>query len=240
VEAIKELEQLLDDDDSILGVIVEPVLGSGGVIPLDSGYLRRLRELCTAREMYLIFDEVITGCGRTGSMLACHSLGFWPDAITLGKGLTSGAAALGAALLCPELAKAMGRIQDTSSTFAWTPSACCICAANLEVIEGEFLAAKADLLGHEFALRLQGVIDRAVPGRFELKSAGMMLGLWPNCEEQQRPRVIRRLNINAQRRGLFVGASWDWQSCVLLPPLTITRSECDIACEKLADALTST
>src|SRR6266480_2533006 len=96
----EELERLvtLHDASSIAAVIVEPIAGSAGVLIPPRGYLQRLREICDRHGILLIFDEVITGFGRTGAPFAAQEFGVTPDIITLAKGLTNGCVPMGAVL----------------------------------------------------------------------------------------------------------------------------------------------
>ena len=86
----------LHDASTIAAVIVEPVAGSTGVLIPPQGYLQRLREICDKHGILLIFDEVITGFGRTGQPFAAQTFGVTPDLMTLAKGLTNGAVPMGA------------------------------------------------------------------------------------------------------------------------------------------------
>src|SRR5205085_593129 len=97
----EELERLvtLHDASSIAAVIVEPIAGSAGVLIPPRGYLQRLREICDRHGILLIFDEVITGFGRTGAPFAAQEFGVTPDIITLAKGLTNGCVPMGAVLV---------------------------------------------------------------------------------------------------------------------------------------------
>src|SRR5229473_639280 len=96
-----ELERLvaLHDASTIAAVIVEPIAGSAGVLIPPRGYLQRLREICDRHGILLIFDEVITGFGRTGAPFAAQEFGVTPDIITLAKGLTNGCVPMGAVLI---------------------------------------------------------------------------------------------------------------------------------------------
>ncbi|MGW8369847.1 MAG: aminotransferase class III-fold pyridoxal phosphate-dependent enzyme, partial [Gammaproteobacteria bacterium] len=100
-----ELERLvtLHDASTIAAVIVEPIAGSTGVLMPPQGYLQRLREICDKHGIVLIFDEVITGFGRTGQPFAAQSFGVTPDLITCAKGLTSGAIPMGGVLASKEI-----------------------------------------------------------------------------------------------------------------------------------------
>jgi beta-alanine--pyruvate transaminase len=100
-EFADDLERLvaLHDASTIAAVIVEPIAGSTGVLMPPQGYLQRLREICTKHGILLIFDEVITGFGRTGSAFAAQEFGVVPDLITCAKGLTNGAVPMGCVLV---------------------------------------------------------------------------------------------------------------------------------------------
>ena len=100
VELADDLERLvaLHDASTIAAVIVEPIAGSTGVVLPPQGYLKRLREICDKHGILLIFDEVITGFGRTGSAFAAQEFGVTPDMITCAKGLTNGCVPMGAVL----------------------------------------------------------------------------------------------------------------------------------------------
>jgi beta-alanine--pyruvate transaminase len=104
-EFADDLERLvaLHDASTIAAVIVEPIAGSTGVLLPPKGYLKRLRELCTKHGILLVFDEVITGFGRTGSAFAAQEFGVVPDMITCAKGLTNGAVPMGAVIVRREI-----------------------------------------------------------------------------------------------------------------------------------------
>ena len=104
-ECADDLERLvaLHDASTIAAVIVEPIAGSTGVLLPPQGLLERLREICTKHGILLIFDEVITGFGRTGSAFAAQEFGVVPDLMTCAKGLTNGAVPMGAVLVKREI-----------------------------------------------------------------------------------------------------------------------------------------
>src|SRR6185436_14941419 len=104
-ELADELSKLiaLHDASNIAAVIVEPFAGSAGVVIPPVGYLQRLRELCTAHNILLIFDEVITGFGRTGALTGAHAFGVVPDIMNVAKQVTNGTQPLGAVIASKDI-----------------------------------------------------------------------------------------------------------------------------------------
>ncbi|MGN6453364.1 MAG: aminotransferase class III-fold pyridoxal phosphate-dependent enzyme, partial [Steroidobacteraceae bacterium] len=118
-ELADELEGIiaLHDASNIAAVIVEPLAGSTGVLLPPRGYLQRLREICDRHGILLIFDEVITGFGRTGSACAAQEFGVRPDLITLAKGLTNGCIPMGGVLLSKAIYEAFMQGPDGIELF---------------------------------------------------------------------------------------------------------------------------
>jgi adenosylmethionine-8-amino-7-oxononanoate aminotransferase len=136
---------LAEGPDSIAAVFVEPVQNAGGSIPPPAGYFERLREICDAHDVLLVSDEVICAYGRLGTMFGCDKFGYEPDIITAAKGLTSGYAALGAAIISDRIFEPFGTGTTSFAhgyTFGGHPVACAAALANLDIFE------KDDLLGN--------------------------------------------------------------------------------------------
>ncbi len=229
LECAKVVDAALADDSRIAAVIVEPVIGSGGVIVPPPEYLAEVRAICDRRGRLLIFDEVLTGFGRTGAMLAAEREGVTPDAVTLGKGLSAGAVPIGAAVVSRALAEAAEDREDCSATFAWTPLGCAAARANMQVVEEEGLVGRSAKLGRELLTGVRAACERRLPDRIgEARGIGMMVGVDLVRDRESReadPMLVRRLALRCKRHGLIIGTSWDWSVIVLLPPLTLTEGE---------------
>ncbi|UCF68538.1 MAG: aspartate aminotransferase family protein [Acidobacteriota bacterium] len=199
------LEQLVDED--VAAVIVEPVQGLAGARDLSAEFLHRAREVCDATGAVLIFDEVQTGCGRTGAFTAGQLYGVVPDAITLAKGIASGLP-LGALLVGTRLAEGIG-LGDLGTTFGGAPVPCAAAAATLSVLAGERLAANAQSMGTTLRERLS-----SIPGVSRVTGRGLLLGV-----------VLDRAAKPVQRalfeRGVLVGSAHDAHTLRLLPPLVL-------------------
>jgi acetylornithine/N-succinyldiaminopimelate aminotransferase len=162
-------------DADTAAIIVEPVQGEGGVRVPSDGYLTGLREICDASGALLILDEVQTGIGRTGRMLALEHDDVLPDIITLGKGLGGGFPV--AAFLTTETVAATVQLGDHGTTFGGNPLACAAANAVLQVVEYEGLVERAAYLGDELTQKLQG-FAAANPELVEtVRGRGLLVGL---------------------------------------------------------------
>ncbi|MCJ8298139.1 MAG: aspartate aminotransferase family protein [Pseudomonadales bacterium] len=148
-EKADELLELiaLHDASNIAAVIIEPLAGSGGVIPPPVGYLQRLREICDQHNILLIFDEVITGFGRMGSNTGAEEFGVTPDLLNVAKQLTNGAVPMGAVVATSEIYQTF---MDNGGadylvelphgyTYSGHPVACAAALASLDILENEQL-----------------------------------------------------------------------------------------------------
>ncbi|HYX21335.1 MAG TPA: aminotransferase class III-fold pyridoxal phosphate-dependent enzyme, partial [Thermoanaerobaculia bacterium] len=203
-------------------ILLEPVLGEGGVVPLTAEFLRTARELADATGATLVFDEVQCGLGRTGTLFAFEAAGVRPDAVTLAKPL-GGGLPLGAVLLGPSFDGAIAPGQH-GSTFGGNPIACRLGLAVLDEIEEEGLLERVRRLGEWFGGRLEG-LRRRTPAIVAVRGLGLMWGI--ELDRDAAP-VARRL-LDA---GLVVGTA---RSTVLrlLPPYVVPRAALSAFLEEL-------
>lgn len=176
LSALKDLVLHQVGRDDVAAVIIEPVLGEGGFVDAPAEFLRGLRDFCAEHGIVLIFDEIQTGFGRTGSMFACEHAGVAPDLMTLAKGL-GGGMPIGAVTGRAEIMDAPieGGI---GGTFGGNPVACAAALAVFELFEadGGALLAKARSLGEALRTRLLAWKER-FPRIGDVRGLGPMLGI---------------------------------------------------------------
>lgn len=213
-------------DDETAAVMIEPVQGEGGVrIPPD-GFLQGLRALCDEHGLLLVFDEVQTGCGRTGEWFAYQHFGVTPDVMTLAKAVCGGLA--GAAMLTrPEIAPSL-RPGMHAATFGGNPVAARAGIAAIEMIEEEGLLARAKRLGEVFRARLVQLQQECEIVR-EVRVAGVMIGV--ELAVDGAPAVQACMD-----RGLLINCTHN-TVVRLLPAMTLTDAQAHEGCDILAEVL---
>ncbi len=216
-------------DSETAAILVEPIQGEGGVRVPPEGFLEQLRKLADENDLLLIFDEVQTGCGRTGNWFAYQHFGVTPDVMTLAKALCGGIAG-GALLTTPEIAPSL-RPGMHASTFGGNPIAAAAGIATLEMIEQQGLLERATQLGDQFRTRLLALADQC-DAIVEVRQVGLMIGI--ELAVEAAPVVAACLE-----KGLLINST---QQTVLrlLPALTLADSEVDEGCNRLAEALLQT
>ncbi len=179
-EFADDLERLvaLHDASTIAAVIVEPIAGSTGVVLPPQGYLKRLREICDKYGILLIFDEVITGFGRTGAAFAAQEFGVTPDLITCAKGLTNGAVPMGAVLASKKIYDAFMQGPPNAIelfhgyTYSAHPIACAAGLATLDIYAREELLTRAKTTGPVFEKALHEL--RGLPHVIDIRNYGLV------------------------------------------------------------------
>lgn len=204
-------------------VLLEVVQGEGGVHLAEAGYLQAAKELCRQRGALLIIDEVQTGFGRTGKMLAIEHSGVIPDLLCLAKSIAGGVP-MGAVLLGPEVQNLSPGMH--ASTFGGNPLACAACLAALEVMEEERLPEQAAEKG---AALLAGLREIQSPLIREVRGLGLMIGVELKKKVAPYLQGMADQGVIALPAGLSVVR--------LLPPLVITEEQIERVLEVMAEVL---
>lgn len=212
-------------DERVAALIVEPIQGEAGVLPLPEGYLRRARELCDAHGALLIVDEIQTGIARTGAMFAFQHEGILPDAMTLAKGL-GGGVPIGA-LVTFGAASRLFTPGSHGTTFGGNPLACAAGNAVLDEVERAGLLARAREL--EAALRA-AIADLASPLVAGVRGRGLLLGVALTAP------ISGAVVAAALAAGLIVNAPNE-STIRLAPPLVLSDADVRVFAERFAAAL---
>ena len=230
-ELANELERLvgLHDVSNIAAVIVEPIAGSTGVLPPPKGYLQRLRELCTKHGILLIFDEVITGFGRTGSAFAAQEFGVTPDIITMAKGLTNGSVPMGAVLVKKEIYDAFMTGPEAAIeifhgyTYSSHPTAAAAGIATLAIYEREGLFERAKQIAPYWADAVHSL--KGLPGVIDIRSYGLVAAI--EYEPWAGKPGARGFDtfLRSFEAGILVRAAGDITA--MSPPLIIEKAQID-------------
>ncbi|MEO8307295.1 MAG: aspartate aminotransferase family protein [Pseudomonadota bacterium] len=226
-----ELERLvgLHDASSIAAVIVEPIAGSTGVLLPPKGYLQKLRELCTKHGILLIFDEVITGFGRTGSAFGAQEFNVTPDIITCAKGLTNGCVPMGAVIVKKEIHDAFmtgpeGAIELFHGyTYSSHPTACAAGLATLGIYEREGLFQRVK----EIAPYWQDAVHslKGLPGVIDIRNYGLVAAIeYEPIAGSPGARGMQAF-LKSYDAGILVRAAGD--ATALSPPLVIEKNQID-------------
>ena len=208
--------------------LVEPIQGEAGVVVPPEGYLRQVREICSRHEILLITDEIQSGLGRTGKLLAAEHEGVRADLVTVGKALSGGMYPVSAVLADREI---LGLFQpgDHGSTYGGNPLACAVAREALKVLTEENLIERASELGEYLRDRLQ---EMNSPHIKSIRGKGLWIGIVLKPEAGGGRRFCEAL----MERGLLCKET-HWNVIRLAPPLIISREEIDWALERLAEVL---
>ena len=217
--------------ENIAACIVEPIAGSTGTLVPPKGYLKRLRDICTQHGILLVFDEVITGFGRTGRAFASQSFGVKPDMMTMAKGITNGAQPMAAVATNDEIHHAIVEESPNPLTaneffhgYTWSahPAACAAAIATMDIYENERLFERANQMSAYF---LEGLFSlRDIPIVSDIRGYGMMGGLdvAPSSVPGARGHELQKRFYDA---GLHVKTTGD--SAVVAPPFVMTTDHLD-------------
>ncbi len=227
-----DLQALERIDDTVAAVLIEPIQGEGGVrIPSD-GFLQRLQERCHAVGALLIFDEVITGFGRTGRLFACEHWQVAPDILVLAKAL-GGGMPLGAFISTPEIMRTLTHDPPLAhvTTFGGHPVCCAAGLASLQVLLRDKLPQRAQVVGEAMLERLRELLG--LGGLTAVRGRGLLIALEFASPEATKDFVQRCFDAN-----VLLGWTLHRDTVVrLAPPLIISPEEIDHAVTVMRKAL---
>jgi beta-alanine--pyruvate transaminase len=228
--------------ECIAAVIVEPIAGSTGVLVPPVGYLERLRELCTRHGLLLIFDEVITGFGRTGDWFAAGRFGVTPDLMTLAKGITNGVIPMGAVLVREDIQADFlnGPRTDIDLFHGYTssghPVACAAALATLAIHSREDLPGRAARLAPHWEAAAHSL--RGLPGVIDIRTCGLIAAVEFEADAQRAPTRAYDVFRSCFERGLLARVTGN--TLAFSPPLTIAPAQVDQLFAILAAAIRAT
>jgi ornithine--oxo-acid transaminase len=217
-------------DPNVAGFMFEPIQGEAGVIIPDKGYLENVRKICTDKNVLMIADEVQTGLGRTGKMLACDHESVKPDILILGKALGGGVMPVSAVLANDEVMLTINP-GEHGSTFGGNPLACAVAIAALEVIKEENLPENSLNMGSVFRARMKKI---DLPFIKEIRGKGLFnaIEIDPGKTNYSGYDICVRLMEN----GLLAKQTHD-NILRFAPPLTINRKQVEDACDIIEETL---
>jgi adenosylmethionine-8-amino-7-oxononanoate aminotransferase len=231
-----------EDPETVAGFIVEPIGNTGGIITPTEEYFQILRDICTRYNVMLIYDEIITGIGKTGSMFAAQTFGVTPDIICCGKGLSSGMMPIGAMIAREDMADAFwGEPEEDvqfahGHTFAGNPLACAVGIAVIDEIVENGLVEKARQTGDYLAGKLEGLKRHGVVR--EVRGKGILRGVELVKDTQTMepfPELGKALSRTAIENGLILRVDPTWFA--VAPALTAGQSEIDEMCDLIERSL---
>jgi acetylornithine/N-succinyldiaminopimelate aminotransferase len=214
----------------VAAVLLEPLQGEGGVNPGDAAYFQQVRELCDAKGILLILDEVQVGMGRSGQFWGHQVLGIEPDIFTAAKGL-GGGVPIGALLAKSHCA--VFQPGDHASTFGGNPFVCAVALAVCRTIEQENLLANAAARGEQLRSALQGVAAKHPQMIAQVRGWGLINGV---VLQESAPKNAIEIVKAAMAEGLLLVPAGP-QVVRFVPPLVITAAEIDQAVGRFERAL---
>ncbi len=237
----EDLERIvmLHDQSNIAAVIVEPVAGSTGVLVPPIGYLQKLREICDKYGILLIFDEVITGFGRTGNPFAADTFGVTPDMITFAKGVTNGAVPMGGVIVSEKIYEAFQQGPEEQIeffhgyTYSGHPLASAAAIATLDVYKEEDLFERTKDLAPYFEEAIHSL--KGLPHVIDIRNMGLMGGVELKPIAGSPGKRAHSVFMNCYENGVLVRAAGD--TIALTPSFIASKSHIDQIVETIKSAL---
>lgn len=240
-ELADDLERLvaLHDASTIAAVIVEPVAGSTGVLIPPQGYLQRLREICDRHGIVLIFDEVITGFGRTGNPFGAQTFGVTPDLITTAKGITNGCVPMGAVFVHQAIHDTFMQGPEHliefahGYTYSAHPLACAAGLATLDTYAEDGLLTRAAALQDAFAQALHTLRD--APHVIDIRNIGLVGGIELASRPGEPGKRAFEVFLDCFEQGVLIRTTGD--TIALSPPLIISPAQIGQLVETIGRAI---
>ncbi len=245
--ALEHLETVLmyEGPESVAAVLIEALIGGSGLVIYPDGYLQGVREICDRHGILLIFDEVMTGFGRTGAWFACQHWNVIPDMISFAKGVTSGYVPLGGVLVSDRIARHFDdNVLWAGLTYSGHPLACAAGIANLEVFEEQGLVDRARRLEEALASRLRRLADRH-PMVGDVRGKGLFWGVELVTDRGSKepaapfsrtgPNPMKQFLAGALARGTYLMARYN--VFLVAPPLIVTEEEIEEGVRAIDGAL---
>jgi beta-alanine--pyruvate transaminase len=238
-----DLERIvaLHDQSNIAAVIVEPVAGSTGVLVPPVGYLQRLREICDKYGILLIFDEVITGFGRTGKAFAADTFGVTPDMITFAKGVTNGAVPMGGVIVSEKIYHAFLNGPEEQIeffhgyTYSGHPLASAAAVATLDIYKEEDLFDRSKELAPYFEEALHSL--KGLPNVIDIRNLGLMGGVELDPIPGSPGKRANDTFVTCYQNGVLVRAAGD--TIALTPSFIASKHHIDKIIETIKSAIKS-
>ena len=219
-------------DKNVCAFMVEPIQGEAGVVVPDEGYLSGIRTLCDKYNVLFIADEVQTGIGRTGKMLATDYEDARPDILILGKALSGGVLPVSAVLADDEIMMCI-RPGEHGSTFGGNPLACVVAKSALEVVKEENLVENAFLRGHQFRDRLKNLGEESELVK-KVRGKGLLNAILIDDDEDS--STAWDICMKMKDNGLIAKPTHG-NIIRFAPPLVISETEVDESCEIIEQSI---
>jgi ornithine--oxo-acid transaminase len=210
--------------------MVEPIQGEAGVIVPDEGYLKQVRSLCTKYKVLFIADEVQTGIGRTGKLLACDHENVKPDILILGKALSGGVIPVSAVLSSHEIMLTI-KPGEHGSTFGGNPLGCAVAVEALKVIKEEKLAVNAEKMGEIFRKRLNEIDSSLISA---VRGKGLLNAI--EIKPYGNGKTAYNVCLLLLKNGLLAKQTHE-HTIRFAPPLVILESEVNKTCDIIEKVL---
>jgi len=244
VEKADQLEAIIAERgaDNICAVIVEPVVGAGGMVPPPMGYLQRIREICDAHDILLIFDEVVTGFGRTGQCFASQTFGVLPDLMTTAKAINGGTIPMGAVFMKRHIQQTIFDAAPTTmpellhgNTYAGSPVAAAAGLAAFGIYEREQLLTRASgPIGKYWEDALHGLRD--IDHVIDIRNFGLLGAVTFRSDPERFPAGVGvAVHNRCFENGLLARGVGD--GMVMSPPLVISEAEIDLFVERYRQSI---